>query len=53
MRWRFGEAGKLRVRREFSIERMAEQTLWIYAGILASEKAVEIRPGLRLPEHRV
>ncbi|HEY0796722.1 MAG TPA: glycosyltransferase [Acidisarcina sp.] len=36
MRQRFGEAARLRVRREFSIERMAEQTLAVYEKVLSS-----------------
>lgn len=52
MRHRFGEAGKVRVRRDFSIERMAEETLRIYDSILASEP-VEAGQPLRLPEHRI
>lgn len=53
MRRRFGEAGRARVRREFSIDNMAEQTREIYEGVLEGRKGKPATESLRLPKERV
>jgi glycosyltransferase involved in cell wall biosynthesis len=40
---RFGESGKYRVRHEFSIEKMAEETLAIYESILDPQKQLNVQ----------
>lgn len=49
---KLGEAGQARVRREFSIERMAGDTMQVYSNVLNQENAVRTRHRLRLPEHQ-